>query len=267
MIGPPRSGTTLVGTLLSYIPESVYVEEPNFVWRVTRPLRQSDFFSGADANFFVRWYIRRFMSREAGRVRAKILVEKTPANCLRLDYIKKIFPDAFFVFVIRNSADVAVSMEKKWRFEDDSNSERLRGLRHDISYVRQMYSKFRYIPAFDFPFYICRIFREAAFHFVGKERKYWGVRVPGGVPAVAGMSIPEVCALQAEVCFQSINAYIGKSPSDNILLRYEDFVRNPEGEIEHILKRVGAKISAKDLLEVSGITIASQSSAEEGESL
>jgi hypothetical protein len=43
------------------------------------------------------------------------IVEKTPANCLRIPFLQKLFPDAKFIFVIRRGEDVVSSLMEGWK--------------------------------------------------------------------------------------------------------------------------------------------------------
>ena len=44
------------------------------------------------------------------------IVEKTPANCFRIRFLKKIFPDAKFIFLVRRGEDVVSSLMEGWKF-------------------------------------------------------------------------------------------------------------------------------------------------------
>jgi hypothetical protein len=43
------------------------------------------------------------------------LVEKTPANCLRIPFLAKLFPDARFIFIMRKGEDVVSSLMEGWK--------------------------------------------------------------------------------------------------------------------------------------------------------
>lgn len=43
------------------------------------------------------------------------LVEKTPANCLRVPFLVKVFPDAKFIFLVRRGEDVVSSLMEGWK--------------------------------------------------------------------------------------------------------------------------------------------------------
>jgi hypothetical protein len=43
------------------------------------------------------------------------MIEKTPDNCLRVDFIRKIFPDAYFIYIQRDGRNSISSMMEAWR--------------------------------------------------------------------------------------------------------------------------------------------------------
>ncbi|HEY6113655.1 MAG TPA: sulfotransferase, partial [Gaiellaceae bacterium] len=72
----------------------------------------SDAFSAADVSDRERAYVHlaiRLFAR-GGR-----FVDKTPANCLRVDYLAELFPGATFVFLRRRGADNVSSLMEAWR--------------------------------------------------------------------------------------------------------------------------------------------------------
>jgi len=110
-----RSGTTLVQNLLDLHPEIVKWFEPRTLWMYADPGRNHDEFEEDDASEEVITYIRsRFLKyqRENGGQR---VAEKTPHNVFKVPYVNKIFPEARFVYVIRNPFSFISSCELKWQ--------------------------------------------------------------------------------------------------------------------------------------------------------
>jgi hypothetical protein len=120
IIGCGRSGTTILGKLLSQHPDVTYLNEPRDLWladprtdvwsakaharggRLTLTPRDVD-----------RVYAHRLRAAFAGAAAAPgrgQLIEKLPVNSFRVGYIARIFPDARFIHLLRNGLEVAASI-------------------------------------------------------------------------------------------------------------------------------------------------------------
>lgn len=94
LIGNYRSGTSLVQNLVALHPDIVKWYEPRTMWLYADPGRRHDEFDENDATENVVGYLRqRFLDfqRQHGNRR---VMEKTPANILKIPYVNTIFPEA-----------------------------------------------------------------------------------------------------------------------------------------------------------------------------
>jgi CelD/BcsL family acetyltransferase involved in cellulose biosynthesis len=118
IIGCGRSGTTLLGDLLSRHPRVIYLYEPYYLWAAVDPitdalqlytrgphrcLLDSSFVTAA-----VQERFRQLLAAPAGMT----LVEKSPINSLRMGYLDRLVPGALFVHIVRDGIDVVRSIEK-----------------------------------------------------------------------------------------------------------------------------------------------------------
>lgn len=123
IIGCGRSGTTILGKLLSQHSQIAYLHEPRHIW-CYEP--RTDIWSekaqlhGGKLNLtanelteYAATQIYRQFAVEVGSQRAQRLVEKLPINSFRISFINKIFPDSLFVHIIRNGIEVAQSIAKR----------------------------------------------------------------------------------------------------------------------------------------------------------
>ena len=123
VIGCGRSGTTILGQLLSHHQRLAYVNEPRNFWKQCYP--QTDIWSinapqipgqlhltRNDSNPKATLKLKQLFSIEAKLQGANRLVEKLPINSYRVDFITSMFPDAQFIHIIRNGVAVAQSIAK-----------------------------------------------------------------------------------------------------------------------------------------------------------
>jgi LPS sulfotransferase NodH len=116
-----RSGTTILGQLLSQHPQIAYLNEPRSIWALeprtdiwhekARQNKAQLQFTASDVTPAALSIPAAFAERvrEKGALR---LVEKLPVNTFRVDFIDALFPGALFVHLVRNGIDVARSIGK-----------------------------------------------------------------------------------------------------------------------------------------------------------
>jgi len=123
IIGCGRSGTTLLGTVLSRHNRITYLNEPRDLWFGAYP--QTDIWTSKacarngklvltaeDTNSRQSRKLRRRFFARTMRTNRPVLVEKLPINTFRLAFIKAIFPDAGFIHLFRNGLEVAASIAR-----------------------------------------------------------------------------------------------------------------------------------------------------------
>ena len=115
LMGFPRSGTTLIESMLTAHPDVVSLEERNTLqasvraW-LTDPVALNRLMNARDAELSAYrqdyWAcVKAFGSDPSG----KIFIDKNPFNALKLPLIYRLFPDAKVVFSIRDPRDVVLS--------------------------------------------------------------------------------------------------------------------------------------------------------------
>lgn len=120
--GLGRSGTTILGILLSLHRQVGYLNEPKALWHVIDPrqdINGSYASSGgrfrmnaADATHAMRLRARRMLSRYLMLTGSTRVVDKYPELIFRVGYVRALFPDAKFIFITRSGADAVPSVVK-----------------------------------------------------------------------------------------------------------------------------------------------------------
>ena len=96
-------------------PEVVQWYEPRTLWLCADPGRRHDEFDERDATDKVKRHIRKqFLNfqKEHGNC---VGMEKTPANILKIPYVRAIFPEATYLFIVRDPFSFISSVEFKWQ--------------------------------------------------------------------------------------------------------------------------------------------------------
>ena len=120
--GCHRSGTTLLRTLLGRHPKIAGgAESTVFLNRVSSPREIGDLY-GMDPAVIAAWqrqsrsqieFIERFQAAVLAAAGKAVWAEKTPGNVLRFGFVRRHFPNAWLVHIIRDGRDVVCSMRRQ----------------------------------------------------------------------------------------------------------------------------------------------------------
>jgi hypothetical protein len=204
VIGCPRSGTTVVFDLLRASPSLASIgQEGHVLWESFHHPREHGWRSNAVGPGDVRSFERRYLAWAIGalaRPRGARFLDKTPRNSLRLPYLDALFPDAQYVFVQRDGRATVSSLVVAWREREH--------------------------PAYVLP---------VPFSIPGIPERQWHFILPPGWRDLDGRRLEEVCARQYVTATDAILEFRGGlDPARFVDLRYEDLLRDPAGQMEHV---------------------------------
>lgn len=245
IIGAPRSGTNMLRDVLCTFSGIATwpCDEINYIWRHGNVGYESDEFTSDMATNGIKKYIRSRFQWVERKYSAKIVVEKTCANCLRIPFVAKVLPDAKYIYIYRDGIDATGSAKLRWTAN------------LDIKYILQ---KARFVPFLDLPFYAFRYMISRIYRLVSRDRrvKSWGPRLDGMEDLVRNHNLNEVCAIQWQRCVDSADASLKTLPQDKVLrVRYEDFVSKPARELKKIMAFLEYDVPDPDLEKaVSGVS-------------
>lgn len=245
IVGAPRSGTTILGEKLAQQSEIAYLFEPYFLWdRHSGPMaddrRTADI---VDAK--TKYFIRREMHRYLKKRKARFLVDKSPFNSLRIPFVNAIFPEAKFIHIVRDGRAVALSTNKKWLERKDYTRNG-----HTSKFFSEVFDKLN--KRRDWRLQLLAIWYELRHNLSFKLRDYyaayydgepgWGVRYPDFEKDLREFTLFQFNALQWLSCVNQIESdFVDLSEDRKIVIRYEDFVRDPAGQYYRILKFIGVQ--------------------------
>ena len=119
IVGTGRSGSTLLGIILSMHKDAAYLNEPKALWHFANDKEDliGNYTQGkafyklkeTDATSRAASVMKKLYGFYLTSVFSKRVVDKYPELIFRIDYIKKIFPDARILFLQRNGFQTAVS--------------------------------------------------------------------------------------------------------------------------------------------------------------
>ena len=225
IIGAGRSGTNILRDTLCYFPELITwpCDEINLIFRHGNKHLTHDEFGTEQARPEVSAFVRSAFEKLLKTNPDARVVEKTCANSLRVPFLHAIFPEAKFIFIIRNGYDVAASAKIRWTAPIEPT---------------YLLKKFRYVPLIDIPYFLLQFVKNRWVQFWSKEKRMaiWGPIYDGMRKDSATRILDEVCALQwkhsAEKAYYDLKKLEQKSV---FFTTYEDFCCNPQ----EVTKQIG----------------------------
>ncbi len=211
VIGAARSGTKWVRSLLASTGSfRVVPYDVNYIWRSGQHALPHDVLSPAIGD------------RQAARIRSLLdrvalpspqgpgrpILEKTVSNALRVPFVRRVFPGARFVEIVRDGREAIASTFEQW----NRPVERSYGLRKALA-----------VPPACWPYLIQLGLRSAG---VARSSRSWGVRYEGIDDDLVRRTLPEVCAIQWASCIRGGRDLLGLPESACIRIRYEELCRS-----------------------------------------
>lgn len=242
IIGAARSGTTMLGEILSQHHALAYWLEPKYIWRYGNPTAPHDIRTSKEATPKVIEYIKKRFSahlKKSGKAR---FLEKTPSNVFRVAFINKVFPNALYLHIIRNGYDVCLSAEKKWTQKPEGSAVKRRLMSNEI-------------PLQDLPFYAGATIKEVIGRFfLPKMGILWGPRFKNVTTFRKKHSVLETCAEQWVQSIRYAMRDLDTIPPSQIHeLKYEDLLAQPTKELKKLLHFIN--MEEADVIEYAAKTI------------
>jgi hypothetical protein len=203
-----------------------FPREINYIWRYGNANADTDELKPEHARPEVIRYIRNQFSKLGNKHNSKIIVEKTCANSLRVDFVHTIFPKAKIIHLIRDGRAVAESARRCWKARPK---------------FRYLLEKARYVPIRDIPYYGSRYLRYQLGHLnMGDAKQFsWGPRFAQLDELVKERTLIEVCGIQWKICVQAAeSAMIDLPPDQTITLRYEDIIISSLSTIGGLFEKI-----------------------------
>lgn len=156
-------------------------------------------------NYLYKWLKLWIFKRQGdGQSGAYRIIDKTPPNCFRVEYLAKLYPDAKFIYITRDGLDNTSSLMNAWR-------------------SKQKF-QFRY-----------RKYLEEYLNIQGYQSDVWKFAMPPGWEAYRDKPLAEVCAFQWLKTHEYALNSLSKLPSERVIrFKFEDLMAEPHRSIEKL---------------------------------
>jgi len=251
IIGPPRSGTSILGRVIGQHPDIYNWIEPYYIWDYHFREHPHDERMREDASPKVTNRIRRSFEQCRRTLGVDHLIDKSPRNSLKIPFIKEVFPEARYIFILRDGRDTVLSIKKQWEskgkvFSGSFTPANMRG-----KYVvfkkwltRKPLWSHRW-QSFCFETGLPKhLSRRKFLNRVRWEGRFgWGPRFKGWQELIDRVSLLEYCAYQWAACATRVAEGLPLIPDKRkLIVRYEDFIKAPKNCLEDIFSFLGINV-------------------------
>jgi len=228
LIGAGRSGTKFLRSLLTASNEVAAIPyDVGYVWRYGNESHSDDELTPENLTTKIKKYIRHTLpklAQKSNHENARFFVEKSVPNSLRVKYVYELFPDAKFIFLVRDGRAVTESSMRLWKAPTEKG---------------YLFKKLRYFPWQSYRYaiwYILNIFKGA---FKGRGQMVWGPRYKGIEKDVENLPLEVVCARQWKYCVELASNDFEDIPKDQVcFVKYEEIMQD-ESKLEIICDFLG----------------------------
>jgi hypothetical protein len=239
IIGASCSGAVVLKKCLSRIQGfGIFPNEINFIWCHGNTELNTDELEPYHVGINTKRFIRERFKELVQDNNLNYLVEKTAANSLRVPFVYEVFPEAKFIFIVRDGRDAIASVLKQWHRNTSFN------------YIRDKEKKKSFNELL--PYFGLLLKEKIKKWFYPKlEYKILGPRFNGIDELNERFSIEEICAMQWKLSVEKAKYAFMEMPSSSVYkLHYEQLVTDPENSVMSILKYLGIKLAASDVREI-----------------
>lgn len=227
IIGAARSGTKMLrGIFASHPDVAVFPSEIDYIWRWGNEEHPNDQLTASHARPEVANMIRNKFSLFSRRHEGARIVEKSVANSLRVDFVNVVFPDAYFVHLIRDGRATSESVKRSWESGVSLNYyfQKFRGVNWlDAFYLAPEYVKYH-------------LKRKGLF---GSEKSVKGPHFSGIRKLLETEEFLDVCGIQWSKCVKSSRDSLNRISEERVVeVRYENLVENPIETMESVFAKV-----------------------------
>ncbi len=259
ILGAARSGTTMLANLLKMDQRVSYIGEPKNIWKYKNFSVGHDSLTKSHITPEIRHYITTTFQAYLTDTGGEILLEKTPSNSLRFEFVHNLFPQAKFIHIIRNGYDVARSSKQRWQGKYTKTE--LAHKNNPINISRNTnkrlkkkwnHTNFRLVDLlydlkYSLPLYLNNI---------GVIKKsIWGPCYPGIRNDFKRLDLIEVCALQWKNSVESVLEYKNSKTFNGAYfeIRYEDIVGGDLTKTRKMFDFAGIDINDRILSRLNSI--------------
>ena len=237
IIGAPRSGTNILRDSISEFSGVATwpCDEINFIWKHGNISFPHDELHPEQLTSSIKHFIRKQFEKIHEKHGCKIVLEKTCANTIRLDYVDQVLPDAKYISILRDGRDAIESIIKCWK--------------NPVNTPSYYFEKFLNVPPQDRLRVVWVTLRKRFYFKKNRAWRSWGPEFKDLRHLLkANRPLQEICAHQWLICVsKGLESFKKIETSRYFSMKYEHFVANPKSYLMEIAKFLDTSVTKKQL--------------------
>jgi hypothetical protein len=229
LLGPTRSGKSMIAKVLAATGRYARLKEPITIWDIGRPWfgQRDDCRSAAEATPAVIRRIRRALTAGLDGTDVDQFVDDLPHHVFRLDFCRAVVPEARFILVARDARHTVAAMKYGWLYRD-SLGEVMR--RRVAGSEKRRSIRLSRLPLAGMRWTINHVRRR-----LGWRKSRWGPTAPGQLEFGRSHTLVETVAYQWAQMAQHAFDGSQRLPADRVTrVRYEDLFARRDDAIHAI---------------------------------
>lgn len=215
IVGAGRSGTKFLRDTLLFSKDTCAIPyDVNYIWRTGSENHPNDELPIDLLSDKKIQIIRNTFFKMSGATNSnsQFMLEKTVGNALRVPFVRKIFPEAKFIHLVRDGRAVTESAMRLWEDPPESG---------------YLLKKLRYFPLKNYQYAFSYAFNMlSGLLFAGRGQKTWGPLYEGIFQDIeANKPLISICAKQWKTCVDKATNDLSLINSKDVYtVRYEDLM-------------------------------------------
>ena len=249
----------MLANLLKKDPRVLYIGEPRYVWKYKNFHHGHDMLTKQHITPEIKNHIVSFFNNQLLQNEAEILLEKTPSNALRFEFVYNLFPQAKFIHIIRNGYDVARSAKQRWQgaytdteLRHKSNLNKISSATNKRIKKKWGHSNTRLMDLLlDLKYSLPLYLNNAGII----KQSIWGPCYPGIRRDFKHMELIEVCSLQWKHSIESVLEFKNSKSFNGAYfeIRYEDIVSGDQTRVKDMFDFAGIELTDSSIRQLKSI--------------
>jgi hypothetical protein len=258
IVGSPRSGTTILSSLLNQHNKIIEFYEPYYLWEQYFDVSKSDIWRVNNSKYDSGKKIKNEFAIFLKKSNKTMVIDKSPYNSFNIKVVNEIFPNAKWIHIIRDGRDVALSINKEWKKREALMNRK--NINELFKLTKKMLKRQPFVRnkwmAIKYEFKGKSLLNLKSFFNKSRWSGFygWGPRFKNWDQFFSTHSLLEFNTMQWSSSVDAVRDGFKAIPDDNkIEIRYEDLITQPESNLLNVFDFLDIEVDSEYFLKLPEI--------------